>query len=393
MTDSILQSPNLTLCADSNEVLNFKRDSHNYITQLFGEQLPAIRTGLFNVHLTKGIIIQPHWHTNVTELVFVISGEVMTSVFDPFTQKLMNCKLKPGQVAVLPKGWFHWIVTLSEKAHILTIFDQPTPDIVYGSDFLRFTPKEIMNLAYCVDEEEYAKAVAPIQQSLILGPPPGCSKVQALQEAPGGHGYGVGHAQPLVQGMAGMYGHEYGGGQMMPEMQGMPGMYGHGYGGGQMMPEMQGMPGMYGHGYGGGPMMPEMQGIPGMYGHGYGGGPMMPEMQGIAGMYGHGYGGEPMMPEMQGIPGMYGHGYGGGPMMPEMQGIAGMYGHGYGGGPMMPEMQGMPGPYGHAYLHKSPAVHPEGHEDYMGAVPSEEADLYLYGGNGRFAPAAGRENG
>lgn len=90
VTDSILQSPNLTLCADSNEVLNFKRDSHNYITQLFGEQLPAIRTGLFNVHLTKGIIIQPHWHTNVTELVFVISGEVMTSVFDPFTQKLMN---------------------------------------------------------------------------------------------------------------------------------------------------------------------------------------------------------------------------------------------------------------------------------------------------------------
>ena len=293
VTDSILQSPNLTLCADSNEVLNFKRDSHNYITQLFGEQLPAIRTGLFNVHLTKGIIIQPHWHTNVTELVFVISGEVMTSVFDPFTQKLMNCKLKPGQVAVLPKGWFHWIVTLSEKAHILTIFDQPTPDIVYGSDFLRFTPKEIMNLAYCVDEEEYAKAVAPIQQSLILGPPPGCSKVQALQEAPGGHGYGVGHAQPLVQGMPGMYGHGYGGGQMMPEMQGLPGMYGHGYGGGQMMPEMQ----------------------------------------------------------------------------------------------------GMPGPYGHAYLYKSPAVHPEGHEDYMGAVPSEEADLYLYGGNGRFAPAAGRENG
>ncbi|WP_332310196.1 cupin domain-containing protein [Paenibacillus sp. P22] len=270
MTDSILQSPNLTLCADSNEVLNFKRDSHNYITQLFGEQLPAIRTGLFNVHLTKGIIIQPHWHTNVTELVFVISGEVMTSVFDPFTQKLMNCKLKPGQVAVLPKGWFHWIVTLSEKAHILTIFDQPTPDIVYGSDFLRFTPKEIMNLAYCVDEEEYAKAVAPIQQSLILGPPPGCSKVQALQEAPGGHGYGVGHAQPLVQGMPGMYGHGYGGGPMMPEMQGMPGMYGHGYGGGPMMPEMQGMPGMYGHGYGGGPMMPEMQGMPGMYGHGRG---------------------------------------------------------------------------------------------------------------------------
>lgn len=171
-----LMSPSLTLMADSNKVVNYKRDPHNYITQLFGAQFPAIRTGFFNVHLSKGIIIQPHWHTNVTELVFVISGEVVTTVFNPFTQNLMTYKLRPGQVSEFPKGWFHWIVALTNNTHLLTIFDEPTPDIVYGSDFLRFTPEEIMKLAYCVNEEEYAKAVAPIQESVILGPPPGCDK-------------------------------------------------------------------------------------------------------------------------------------------------------------------------------------------------------------------------
>ncbi|OAB46748.1 cupin domain-containing protein [Paenibacillus antarcticus] len=174
MTDAVLQSPHLRLAADSNEVLNYRRDPHNYITQLFGEQLPAIKTGLFNVHLTKGIIVQPHWHTNVNETVFVISGEVITSVFNPCTQRLMTYCLRAGQVSLLPLGWFHWIIAESEHAHILTIFDQPIPDIVYGSDFLRCTPKEVMQQAYCISEQDYAKAVAPIRESVILGPPIGC---------------------------------------------------------------------------------------------------------------------------------------------------------------------------------------------------------------------------
>ncbi|WP_233500671.1 cupin domain-containing protein [Paenibacillus antibioticophila] len=174
MTGYLMQSNNLQLAGDSNVVLNYKRDPHNYITQLFGEQLPAIRTGFFNIHLTKGVMVNPHWHTNASEMIFVIHGEVITSVFNPFQQRLMTYCLKPGQVAILPKGWFHWIITQSEQAHILAIFDEPTPDIVYASDFLRCTPKEVFKQAYCINEEEYERAVAPLKQSVILGPPLDC---------------------------------------------------------------------------------------------------------------------------------------------------------------------------------------------------------------------------
>lgn len=197
MLNPVLTSPSLTLMGDSNDVVNYRRDADNYVTQLFGTQLPAIDTGFFNVRLTKGIVVQPHWHTNASELVFVISGEVMTSVFNPYTQKLMTYRLKPGQVSVLPKGWFHWIVTLSDKAHILTIFDQPTPDIVFGSDFLSSTPGEVMNRAYCVNEEDYAKAVAPIKESVILGPPPGCGTREPLYSAGSGQQYYYANMQPF----------------------------------------------------------------------------------------------------------------------------------------------------------------------------------------------------
>lgn len=51
MTNPILQSPNVQLAADSTAVLNYQRDSRNYITQLFGPQLPTIKNGFFNVHM------------------------------------------------------------------------------------------------------------------------------------------------------------------------------------------------------------------------------------------------------------------------------------------------------------------------------------------------------
>ncbi|MGF9697098.1 MULTISPECIES: cupin domain-containing protein [Paenibacillus] len=174
MINPILQSPNVQLAGDSNAVLNYQRDARNYVTQLFGEQLPAIQNGFFNVHMSKGIIVQPHWHTNVTEMIVLISGEITTSVFDPFTRRRMNYHLKPGQVSIFPKGWFHWFVADTDDVHLLTIFDQPTPDIVLGADFLAATPPEVAHRAYCIDEEAYAKAIASIKNDAILGPPIGC---------------------------------------------------------------------------------------------------------------------------------------------------------------------------------------------------------------------------
>lgn len=175
MSKDILMDPNVVLAGDSTKTVAYKRDPNNVVTQLFAAQLPAIFNGFFNVHLSKGIMIVPHWHPNANEMVYMISGEATSAVFNPFTRKLMVYKLKPGQVSLLPKGWFHWIIADTDDAHMLTIFDVPTPDVVLGADFLSITPKEVAQRAYCIDAEDYAKAVAPIKEALLLGPPPGCT--------------------------------------------------------------------------------------------------------------------------------------------------------------------------------------------------------------------------
>ncbi|WP_334219831.1 cupin domain-containing protein [Cohnella sp. JJ-181] len=192
----VLQSPSLNLSADSNQKVNYAKNEQNFVTQLFAEQLPAVKTGFFNVHMSQGVVVSPHWHTNATELVILISGEVQTSVFNPFTQQLMTYRLKPGQVSQFPMGWFHWIVALTDHTYLLTIFDVPTPDIVLGGDFLRVLPPEVAARAYCVNPAAYAQAVAPIQKPVvILGPPPGCSPAPgAVQGASAQQGAGYPHA-------------------------------------------------------------------------------------------------------------------------------------------------------------------------------------------------------
>ncbi|MCQ2010295.1 cupin domain-containing protein [Sporolactobacillus sp. STSJ-5] len=176
--------PAFRLSADSTKTITERRDTKNYISQLFGPQFPEIKNGFFNAHMTRGIIIQPHWHPNASEMVYMISGSVITSVFNPFTQKLMSYQIGPGEVSMLPRGWFHWIIALTDDVHLLTIFDVPTPDVVLGSDFLRFTPAEVMNRAYCIDPTAYAQTVAPIRKSTILGPPTDCASANVPNAHP-----------------------------------------------------------------------------------------------------------------------------------------------------------------------------------------------------------------
>lgn len=210
----VLQSPSLNLSADSTHKVNYAKNDQNVVTQLFAEQLPAVKTGFFNIRMSQGVVVSPHWHTNATELVFVISGELQTSVFNPYSQQLMTYRLKPGQVSQFPLGWFHWLVALTDHTQLLTIFDVPTPDIVYGGDFLRNLPPEVASRAFCVNPVAYAQAVAPIQKPTVLGPPPGCSPasgqvqgVAAEQTVPhAGYPTGAGAVQQQhgYSGMAGI---------------------------------------------------------------------------------------------------------------------------------------------------------------------------------------------
>lgn len=171
------RSPNTTYTFDLNQNTIFKRDPQNLINEVSIDQLNTLEnTSLLDIHLSKGKIVEPHYHQDAAELVYCIAGGVTVSMINPFTQKLHSYPITPGQVVNVPQGWWHYIVSDTDHAQFLGIFDAPKPNVILGSDILNLTPSKIIADTYCVDEEEWEEVTAPIPPSVFIGPPKDCQR-------------------------------------------------------------------------------------------------------------------------------------------------------------------------------------------------------------------------
>lgn len=153
----------------------FKKDEYNYINALSVQQLNTLgNTSLLDIFLSKGNVVEPHIHQNATELVYCISGAAVVSLINPFTNQLLHYPITPGQTANVPQGWWHYEVATADHTHLLAIFDAPVPEAIFGSDILRLTPANVLAHTYCLNEQKVQEALAPIQKTVIIGPPADC---------------------------------------------------------------------------------------------------------------------------------------------------------------------------------------------------------------------------
>ncbi|MNC61398.1 hypothetical protein D3C81_2035000 [compost metagenome] len=76
----------------------------------------------------------------------------------------------------VPQGWWHYEMATTDNTHILAIFNAPTPEVILGSDILKFTPTNIMAHTYCIDENKWKEAIAPVKPTTYIGPYADCNK-------------------------------------------------------------------------------------------------------------------------------------------------------------------------------------------------------------------------
>ena len=176
MSSSIdFSSPSIQFSFDVNKSLLFKKDQLNFINVLGVNELNSLKNlSMLDTYLSKGNIVVPHYHQNAAELVYCISGCAVVSIFHPFMKQLMNFTIMPGQVANVPQGWWHYIEAQTDHTHFLAIFDSNTPEVILGSDLLKFTPPSIMARTYCMDENQWKQAVTPVKPATFIGPPKDC---------------------------------------------------------------------------------------------------------------------------------------------------------------------------------------------------------------------------
>lgn len=178
MTSNIdYTSPSTNFTHDLNRSNFFQKDAQNYINVLGVKQLNTLEnTSLLDIYLSTGNVVEPHIHQNAAELVYCISGSAVVSLLNPFTNQILNLPIKPGQVANIPKAWWHYEIATADGTHLLAIFDAPTPEVIFGSDILRLTPANIMAHTYCLDEQKWKQAVSPIQSTTVIGLPVNCNQ-------------------------------------------------------------------------------------------------------------------------------------------------------------------------------------------------------------------------
>ncbi len=174
-------SPAVQYTFDLNTSPLFKKDNQNFINILGISQLNSLENiSLLDIFLSQNNVIEPHYHQNAAELVYCISGSASVSLLNPFTKQIQSYTITPGQVANVPQGWWHYEVALEDHTHLLAIFDAPTPEVILGSDILKFTPPEIMAHTYCMDQEKWIEVTAPIQPTTYIGPYANCYNNQSM---------------------------------------------------------------------------------------------------------------------------------------------------------------------------------------------------------------------
>ena len=58
-----------------------------------------------------------------------------------------------------------------DNTHLIAVFDAPVPEFIAGSDLLRLTPASVLAHTYCLDEDKVKDTLAPITDTVIIGPP------------------------------------------------------------------------------------------------------------------------------------------------------------------------------------------------------------------------------
>ncbi|NOV02147.1 cupin domain-containing protein [Paenibacillus sp. LMG 31457] len=186
MTDPYVEykRPDLQYFFDLNTNRLKTRNAENFINRLGRDNLNTLgNVSLLDIYLSRGRVVEPHYHQNASELVYCIAGSAMVSLINPFTNQLTTVTITPGQVANIPQGWWHWEVALEDQTHLLAIFDAPYPEYIFGSDLLTKTPIEVLAHTYCLDPALLRKALEPLHnETIVIGPTDECLQKSTQQQ-------------------------------------------------------------------------------------------------------------------------------------------------------------------------------------------------------------------
>jgi oxalate decarboxylase len=105
--------------------------------------------------LQPGAVRIPHWHPDAAELDYCLAGKARIGLGFP-SGEWQRFDLAPGQIAILPQGWFHYIQNVGdEPMRMLVIFNNSAPNDIGVSVGFQAVPKEVLATTFGVPAERF----------------------------------------------------------------------------------------------------------------------------------------------------------------------------------------------------------------------------------------------
>ncbi|MDF3053183.1 MAG: hypothetical protein K0S19_1288 [Geminicoccaceae bacterium] len=142
------------------------------VQPLTAEQIPRLQgITVFPLNAVPYGLREPHWHSNASELDYFVSGHAQIGLVAP-DGNLQTVTVGPGDIAFLPRNWFHYIASVSdEPLQILIFFLTPDPRVETFtlSQTVDNVPSRVLAASFDTDPDQFA--ALPKRGTVGIAPP------------------------------------------------------------------------------------------------------------------------------------------------------------------------------------------------------------------------------
>ncbi len=124
--------------------------------------------GLLGFGLNPKGFVEPHWHTNAGELVFVIRGTTKITVLSP-DGSVNKLEVKGGQGAFAPASHFHNIENIgNDDVEIVAFFNNALPDYIGIGEVIGSYSNELLGSIFDLPSNYFADFKKPSEPLVIV---------------------------------------------------------------------------------------------------------------------------------------------------------------------------------------------------------------------------------
>jgi len=124
---------------------------------------------LLKLDIDVAAIREPHWHGNASEFNYCASGTAQVGIVSPAGES-WTFTIEPGDVAYIPKNWFHYIAAAGDQpVLILAFFDAIAPSRIDLTAMTTFFPPDVLAASFSIDPAIFASL--PHQGTVVIAGP------------------------------------------------------------------------------------------------------------------------------------------------------------------------------------------------------------------------------